>query len=131
MITDHGVPTFAAVDEVVDAIRDARRSDALLYTHCAGGDGRTTTVMAMADMLQNAAGGISFDEIMNRQAAIGGEDLTETTKPGTVGTLQKARLEMLRHFYSSAQDNPNGEPKSFRDWAQANGIVELQPNYGD
>ncbi len=47
-----------------------------LYFHCRAGRGRTTTFMSMYDMMKNAKQ-VTFDEIMDRQLALGGADLRD------------------------------------------------------
>jgi hypothetical protein len=129
MITDHGRPTSDQVDDLVEVIAGARAEGRLLYVHCAGGDGRTTTVMAMADMLLNAPHGITLAQILARQAAIGGEDLTVTTDPGARGQLQVDRLAFLNQFYQYAAGAPDPGTLSFSDWAQAQQLPTYQPHF--
>lgn len=80
-------------------------ADEWIYFHCRAGIGRTTTFMAMFDMLHNAKE-VSFEEILARQADIGGKSLTKLPKPGSF-KYQPAveRLEFLKKFYQYARDN--------------------------
>ena len=77
--------------------------------HCPAGRGRTTTFLAMYDMMRNAVN-VSFDDILARQAMIGGKDLTE---PFAIGDWRYEhhfeRLQFLMDFYNYCLENPNFE----------------------
>ena len=51
-VTDHCAPSDAAID-VLCGLREAARTDptSWVHFHCHGGDGRTTTFLALYDML--------------------------------------------------------------------------------
>lgn len=76
---------------------------AWIYFHCRAGIGRTSTFMVMYDMLQNAKY-VSFDDILARQAAIGGKNLAILPdKTSFKYQWAKARLEFLQAFYQYAR----------------------------
>jgi len=61
-VTDHAPPLDSAVDEFVVAVRGLPQ-DAWAHFHCEAGLGRTTTFMALYDMLRNA-NRVSLDDIV-------------------------------------------------------------------
>ncbi len=72
-VTDHLKPEDRDVDQFVDFVRTMPK-DAWLNFHCKAGMGRTTTFMAMYDMMHNA-GRVSANDIGRRQFLLGGVDL--------------------------------------------------------
>lgn len=106
-ITDHLSPSALQVDRLVSLVRSLP-ADAWLHFHCKGGKGRTTTFMAMYDMMHNAKK-VSFDEILLRQHLIGGSDMTKLP----IETHWKypyavERLEFLQQFYEYCLSNTDG-----------------------
>jgi hypothetical protein len=71
--TDHVRPRDEEVDCFV-AFDTALAPGVWLHFHCRGGDGRTTTFLAMHDMIHNAPQ-VSVDDILVRQNWLGGVDL--------------------------------------------------------
>lgn len=90
-ITDHRRPSAAMVDQFLE-IWKKLPNNSWLHFHCAGGDGRTTTFLAMADMLTNAKM-VSFEDILRRQYLLGGENFA----------FFDTRLQFLKQFYIYAQ----------------------------
>ncbi len=72
-VLDHHRPSDETVDEFLDFMKSVP-PEAWLYFHCRGGVGRTTTFMSMVDILHNASK-VSLEDIVNRQALIGGSNL--------------------------------------------------------
>ena len=66
--TDHLWPTDAQIDMFIDLVR-ALPENAWLHIHCSAGKGRTTTFLALYDMMRNP--GVSLQDIASRQAALG------------------------------------------------------------
>lgn len=103
-VTDHLVPPDDAVNRFVQFYRTLP-ANAWLHIHCAGGDGRTTTFMAIVDMLRNAKE-VAFEEILSRQYLLGGIDLTHLGPPEEWKYPYAAeRLEFLKKFYAYAREN--------------------------
>ena len=104
---DHCRPDDATVDRFVSFVRTLP-DDAWLHFHCAGGWGRTTTFMAMYDLLKNRRS-LTCDEILRWQYLLGGEDLT-IIPPASSFNHQPAveRLAFLRRFYQYCQHNHDG-----------------------
>ncbi|MBA3660886.1 MAG: hypothetical protein H0W64_04100 [Gammaproteobacteria bacterium] len=87
-----------------------------LYFHCRAGVGRTTMFMVMYDMLRNAKE-VSFEDIMKRQHAIGGKDLSALPKRHIYKyQLSKNRFQFLRKFYDYARENSDHYQTSWSEW---------------
>ena len=93
--------------------------NAWLYFHCRAGVGRTTTFMAMVDMLKNAKR-LSFESILHRQHALGGKALAlMPDKSDYKYIYAKQRLKFLRRFYAYAKIySPNGP--TWHQWRKTN-----------
>ncbi len=87
-----------------------------LHFHCHDGQGRTTTFLALYDMIRNAKH-VSLKDILNRQEEMNGENLLETNPDEHWRAAQyKERLAILEEFYRYARD-PNGyERTSWLSW---------------
>lgn len=87
-----------------------------LWFHCRAGDGRTTTLMSMWDMMHNAKR-VSLKDILVRQHAIGGIDLTSVGSPNRPKHVwDERRLRILHAFYAYARSNTDGFNTSFSAW---------------
>lgn len=104
-ILDHCPPSEDNVDEFVKFV-NSLNPDTWIHFHCRGGSGRTTTFMAMFDMMQNAQK-VSFEDIIKRQELIGGKDLTKIIDDSYKHQLAIDRLEFLKSFYNYCQQVPN------------------------
>lgn len=103
-VEDFHKPDDQQVDRFVAFARKIPAST-WIYFHCRAGRGRTTTFMAMYDMMKNAKQ-ISFDDIIARQAALGGSDLKEM--PDTASFKYKfavERFNFLKKFYEYCKTN--------------------------
>ncbi len=103
--TDHTRPSDEAVEDFVNFVKTLE-DGTWLHFHCSAGQGRTTTFMAMYDMMKNASQ-VSAEDIINRQALIGGLDLLSIPDvdhwkyPYVV-----ARAEFVVEFYRYCIENP-------------------------
>jgi len=97
--TDHVRPRDEEVDSFVD-FDSTLAPGTWLHFHCRGGDGRTTTFLAMHDIIHNAPA-VSVDDILVRQYWLGGVDLYKPPSPSTNYQYPFAveREEFIRHFY--------------------------------
>lgn len=104
-VTDHMRPTDSQVDRFLTAYQ-ALPASTWIYVHCRGGKGRTTTFLAMIDMLRNGKN-VSFDDIIKRQAALGSTDLSKPF-PATDINAQAAldRYQFLQDFYTYSTKAP-------------------------
>lgn len=116
-VQDYHAPNATEVDKFV-MMASQIKPEQWLYFHCRAGRGRTTTFMVMYDMMQNAKE-VSFEDILQRQAAIGGKDLTKLPKPGSLKYKPAVkRLKFLKEFYDYAKENNDRFSTSFSTWQQ-------------
>ncbi|GGU96145.1 protein-tyrosine-phosphatase [Streptomyces albospinus] len=112
-VPDHHRPQNAEVDRFVTLVRGLPQG-AWLHFHCRAGVGRTTTFMAMYDMMRNARR-VSFGDILRRQAWIGGKDLASDAHSDKPEARERAAF--LRDFYAYAQRNADGFKLPYSRWA--------------
>jgi hypothetical protein len=94
-VTDRTQPDTETVEAFLDFVESLPK-DAWLHFHCRAGRGRTTTFMAMYDMIRNPD--IPVEAIIERQYLIGGADLTAMKEDEWKNERIISRLEMLRSF---------------------------------
>ena len=124
--TDHCRPRDSEVDSFV-AFETSLKEDMWLHFHCRAGDGRTTTFMAMHDILHNAPGD-PIDVILKRQGpvnqgGIGGVDLTTVVKSHDRYDYPflAERVEFMQSFYNYVcQAKPGGFNLTWSDWVIQN-----------
>lgn len=106
--TDHARPRDEEVDRFV-AFDTKLPQGVWLHFHCRGGDGRTTTFLAMHDMIHNAPA-VSVDDILIRQNWLGGVDLYTPPSDTTSYEFPFAveREQFIRDFYSYVCDAKAG-----------------------
>lgn len=116
-VEDHAVPSPKQVDRFIQIIKRMPRLQ-WIYFHDRAGLGRVTTFMVMFDILRNAKR-VSFEDIIARQAALGGKDLSEMPEVGTA-KYQAAlnRLNFLKQFYQYARENSDRFQTSFTTWSR-------------
>jgi protein-tyrosine phosphatase len=115
-VNDHARPTDEAVDRFILAVR-ALPPGEWVHFHCRAGRGRTTTFMALYDMVRNARN-VSLRAIVDRQSLLAGDyDLLGKEKePGTNAGAAADRANFVRAFYEYAQQNPGGSPRTWTQW---------------
>jgi protein tyrosine phosphatase (PTP) superfamily phosphohydrolase (DUF442 family) len=75
-VTDATRPEDSDVDRFINLLRSIQGQNYWLHFHCLAGLGRTTTFMAMYEMIKTAhLEGISLDDILEHQHKIGGANL--------------------------------------------------------
>jgi protein-tyrosine phosphatase len=118
-VIDHIRPSRAEVDQFIDIVRSLP-DGAALHVHCNGGRGRTTTFMAMYDMLRNA-NKIDVDSILDRQSVLGYDyNLTDVSKVAEHKiSFFKDRLAFLKEFHEYARQNPGGWPAKWSEWRRS------------
>jgi hypothetical protein len=116
-VIDHLRPDRDNVDRFIDLVRSLP-ADAALHVHCNGGMGRTTTFMAMYDMLRNARD-VEVGDILERQSMLGYDypltDFSRSNHPQRLPYKQD-RLAFLREFHTYARENPDGLPLKWSQW---------------
>jgi len=114
-VTDHRPPLIEDVDRFIEFVvsLDPR---SWIHFHCHAGDGRTTTFMAMYDMMRNAKK-VSFDDIILRQYLLGGinlgddDDFPEFDKQYAI-----ERTEFLRRFFDYCRSNNDNFKTLYSFW---------------
>ncbi|WP_371363433.1 Effector protein hopD2 [Sporomusa rhizae] len=113
-VADYTPPSNENVEQFLQFYK-ALPKDAWLHLHCEAGEGRTTTFMAMVDMLHNAKK-VSYDDIMTRQWLLGGQDIrTATSKDPWKAKAYVERAKFTRDFYDYVVQNP-GLEVSWTQW---------------
>ncbi|NTX22023.1 phosphatase domain-containing protein [Burkholderia cepacia] len=111
-VTDHLRPDNDTVDRFVDIVRQMPPG-AAMHVHCKGGRGRTTTFMAVYDMLRNARR-VSADGIIDRQGGLGRYELKKIG--GQNAVFRQDRLSFLYLFHQYAEQNLGGQPQTWSEW---------------
>ncbi|MBS0286650.1 MAG: hypothetical protein JSR17_05100 [Proteobacteria bacterium] len=117
-ILDHHRPSDEAVDDFLEFTKSLP-PESWLYFHCRGGQGRSTTLMVMYDMIKNAKK-VSMDDIITRQRLIGGSDLLDMTddKDSWKKESIEERKNFLAKFYKYCKDPKGLYKKSWTEWSK-------------
>lgn len=119
-VTDHMRPTDHDVDRFIEFIRKMPKGT-WVHFHCARGDGRTTTFMAMYDMIRNADK-VSLEDILQRQWLLGGIRLTQMPNIDSWKyDLGAERLLFLKSFYEYCKKEGPGFKVAWSDFAKKAG----------
>jgi len=122
-VTDHLRPEDRDVDQFVSFVRTMPEG-AWLNFHCKAGKGRTTTFMAMYDMMRNA-GRVSVEEIAQRQYLLGGVDLLgdQPAKDSYRHIAAVGRKRFSHDFYQYCLEcKDNNFALSWSTWKKLRGI---------
>lgn len=118
-VQDFHAPTPKEVDQFIAVFRQLSPIN-WVYFHCHAGVGRTTTFMAMYDMLRNAKV-VSFADILARQHALGGKELTQLPSPKNFKyAAANKRIAFLEMFYRYARDNHDAFETSWTAYIKEN-----------
>lgn len=116
-VQDFHAPSTGQVDNFIAFVKTLPKEQ-WIYFHCRAGVGRTTTFMAMYDMIRNAKQ-VSLDDILARQAALGGKDLTDLPDPSSPKyKWALERLRFLKNFYQYTHDNQDNFDTTWRAWSR-------------
>jgi hypothetical protein len=114
-VSDHSRPLDGEVDRFIADVRSLP-ADAWAHFHCRAGKGRTTTFLALYDMLRNASR-VSLEDIVQRQSLlIGDYDLLAAADDAGKAGVAEDRTAFVRAFYEYARTNPNGKPMLWSEW---------------
>lgn len=104
-VIDHELPSKDQLQQYIDLINNLPK-DTKIYVHCAGGKGRTTTFLAIYDIIKNGKN-LSFDEILARQHKAGGSDLkkTDDEEADWNSALKVKKLDLIQKFYEDNKNN--------------------------
>ncbi|MCX7338389.1 MAG: hypothetical protein NTX76_03790 [Alphaproteobacteria bacterium] len=129
-IADDQRPSDVIVDEFL-AFMKTVPSTTWLHFHCRGGRGRTTQFMVMTDILKNGTR-ISLNDILNRQWAIGGNDLVHLSPRALKDPFLKEkateRLKFIQHFYEYVKSGDGLGHQSWSTWVVAHPILKGEGN---
>jgi Inositol hexakisphosphate len=125
--TDHVRPQDIEIDQFIAFEAGLQGKSVWLHFHCRGGDGRTTTFLAMHDMIHNAPS-VAVEDILNRQQWLGGVDLNMPPDTGK-GTksfkypFAVERAQFMQIFYKYVCDaKPGNFAVSWSTWLVQNNI---------
>jgi hypothetical protein len=113
-VPDHRRPNDDQVEQFVQIISRIPQ-DKWLYFHCKGGKGRTTSFMAMVDMIYNAKNK-TFEEILTRQQQLGGANLLYLDPSKPLNNYAAERLAFLNTFYQYCVQNKDGFKTGWKEW---------------
>ena len=115
--TDFLPPTPENVDRFV-SFAASLPPETWLHFHCHGGDGRTTTFLAMWDMMHNADR-VSAEDIVRRHALIGPENLDNIGTPESwTHPFRVERAAFMRRFHEYAREQaPTGFVVPWSAWS--------------
>ena len=117
-VTDRTQPDTETIEAFLDFV-ESLPGDAWLHFHCRAGHGRTTTFMAMYDMIRNP--GIPAETIIERQHLIGGADLTAMKDEEWKNERIVQRLETLKLFSEYVRARHAGETTlRWGEWIEEN-----------
>lgn len=119
-VPDHSAPKDEAVDRFLILLRNMPKN-AWLHVHCKAGCGRTTTFMALYDMLRNASD-VGLEDITSRQGKLGFEydlmGLGQNPDPIRI-ECRRERRDFIRDFYEFAKTKPLETNQSWTEWKAA------------
>ena len=116
-VTDRYAPDTETIEAFLD-FAESLPKDAWLHFHCHAGHGRTTTFMALYDILRNPD--VPVDEIIERQHLIGGADLTAQKKEEWRNVEISKRLELIKDFSRYIQEKRAGQTAlRWSEWIEA------------
>lgn len=113
-VTDHMRPSDADVEAFITFITAIPRDTLWIHFHCAAGEGRTTTLMTMYDMMRNATK-VDIKDIFLRQDLIGGINFLNEAEKDWRKPYMEERKEFLYQFYTYCKQNPTFQ-KPWSSW---------------
>lgn len=117
-VEDYHAPTNKEVDRFIQ-IAQKIPANRWIYFHCRAGIGRTSVFMTMYDMMHNAKK-VSLEDILARQVALGGKDLTQfPDKKHFKYHWAVERLDFIKKFYAYAHDNRDNFKTSWSEWLKS------------
>ncbi|MBP2631046.1 MAG: protein tyrosine phosphatase superfamily protein [Firmicutes bacterium] len=116
-VTDHRRPLDNDVDLFIGFIKNLS-PDTWLHFHCEAGHGRTTTFLAMYDMMSNAKND-TLEEIVDRQYKAGGINLFELHKQDWRTPYDQERIAFIKDFYAYCRQNNDHYASSWSSWLAA------------
>lgn len=113
-VTDGHRPTDESVDQFVKFVTNLP-DNYWLHFHCKHGDGRTTTFMALFDMMKNSKN-VSLDDIIERQYLLSNFNLFKSEE-------ENKRVLFLKNFYKYSKENNDNFKTTWSEWVKQNNIT--------
>jgi hypothetical protein len=114
-VTDRRKPQNEDADRFIKFV-NSLGNDTWLHFHCHAGYGRTTTFLAMYDMMRNSRK-VSLQDILQRQHLLGGINLARIEEsPGVDKKDARELKEFLIDFYSYCRANSDNFGTLFSVW---------------
>ena len=128
-ISDHFRPDDSVVDRYLAFYKQLPK-DAWLHYHCYAGMGRTTIFMVMHDILKCAPQGVSFKDIIKRQAILGKTDLSDIpdSKQNWERQLYIERYRFTEQFYDYVVHHPALD-MTYTQWARQHHYSSGETDY--
>lgn len=124
-VTDRQAPSDAEVTRFVEFVKRLPK-ERWVYFHCREGRGRTTTFMAMFDMMRNAKT-VTLENIIKRQQVLGGIDLFKLPHENDFRYKYAIeRMNLLKRFYQYAATNKDNYQTVWSDWVKLQTIPSKQ-----
>ncbi len=95
-LTDHYPPDLDYIKSFINFAQSLPKGT-WIHLHCRAGNGRTTSFMAILDMLQH--NNRSFDEILDRQYKVGGKNLKELPERPERHKATLDRVKVLKDVF--------------------------------
>ncbi|AGK95714.1 hypothetical protein [Clostridium pasteurianum] len=104
-VTDHHVPSDSELDRFIEFVKIVPQGQ-WLHFHCRGGSGRASTFIDFYDIIRNAKY-VSLEDILTRQALIGGKDFRNNIAHKDLSKRKAAieRIDFIAKFYDYCMDN--------------------------
>ena len=120
---DHSWPEEDAVDGFISFVRELDQEVGLdnvwLHFHCHAGKSRTGIFMAIYDMIRNP--GISFEDVMLRQAMTGSSYLPNVDEQSEIADVYVLRAQRIRQVYDYLHsEEGDGMGISWIEWLSQN-----------
>jgi len=118
-VTDQSRPEDRDVDQFLSTVKNLDPGS-WLHFHCKAGQGRTTTFLAMYDMMHNAKK-VSLEDIVLRQDRLGGFNLFFLRNPATwEGQEDRKRVAFIKDFYLYCSTNADDYKTTWAQWVSSN-----------
>jgi protein-tyrosine phosphatase len=126
-VTDHFRPEDKDVDQFLELIAQLKSND-WLHLKCRGGRGRTTTFMAIYDMIKNP--NIKKEDVVGRQTFLGGTDLKRVTKAQHYWKkkLNYDRVHFIDTFYDYVHAKDGYGKMKWSDWVTKHDLDHVEIN---
>ena len=116
---DHSWPEESAVEAFISFVEELDRTAGLdrvwLHFHCHAGKSRTGIFMAIYDMMKNP--GVSFEDIVLRQAMTGSSYFPYVNAGSELAEVYAMRAKRIRQVYDYLHENWDSSPRiPWTDW---------------